>query len=128
MDVGFSVDEARRVASESNVRYIYKNYPLVFDHVSRAGCEQIIKEHGWPRTPKSACDFCMFRGAKHFKQMAYEDPKRFEEIMALEERAMEREPFTLIDGISLRKLRDAQPSTLDAFAPEGSCMDAYCGH
>ena len=124
MDIGFSADEASRIANARDVKYIYKYYPLVFDGLSRAGCERIIQDHGWPRTPKSACDFCMFRGPKHFKRLAREQPARYAEIVELEERAMERQPYTLIRGISLRKLRDAHADTLDAYGDEGTCMDA----
>ena len=124
MDIGFSADEATRMANAQDVLYIYKNYPLVFDGIGRHGCERIIEQHGWPRTPKSACDFCMFRGPRHFKKMAYENPERFEQIMALEERAMERAPYTLIEGITLRKLRDEHADNLDAYGNEGSCTDA----
>ena len=127
MDIGFSIDEARRMANASQVRYIYKNYPLVWDHVSRTGCEDIIKRHGWPAAPKSACDFCMFRGPKYFKKMAYENPKRFQEIMELEESTWRVKHFTLLPGISLRELRDKNAGNLDAFATEGTCMEDVCG-
>ena len=128
MDMGFSADEATRIGNEMNVQYIYKNYPLVFADINRAGCERIIKEYGWPATPKSACDFCMFRGTRHFKRLAREQPERYERLIALEENAMKRKPYTLIKGISLRKLRDSHATGLEAYDVEGTCTSGVCGY
>ncbi len=134
MDLGFSTDEAHRAANESNVKYIYRNYPLVFDGISREGCKEIIKEHGWEIPPKSACDFCMFRGRRHFRQMYHDDPKRFKEIMELEEHSWEKpnmkkknKKFTLLEGISLRQMMNQGSSTLDASSEAEACEEGYCG-
>ena len=121
MDVGFSIDEARRVASESNVRYIYKNYPLVFDHVSRARLASRSSRSTAGRGPPSrraisACSAAPSTSSRWHTRIRSASRRSWRWRSA----RWRGSPSPSSTGSPLRKLRDAQPSTLDAFAPEGS--------
>ena len=41
---------------------------------------------------------------------------------------MKRKPYTLIKGISLRKLRDSHATGLEAYDVEGTCTSGVCGY
>ena len=131
IDLGFSIDEVQRAASEDKVEYAYQNYPLVYDHISRDDCKEIITRHGWPVPVKSACDFCMYHRPSHFAKMLRDNPKRFREIMAMEENAYGFPKYTLIPQTTLRNLMNSRKLRLvtDDAEPQGGCQSAFCnGH
>ncbi len=130
LDLCFTIDEARRAAADDSVQHAYQNYPLVYDQITRAGCVEVIQKHGWPLPVKSACDFCMFHNTKHFARLLAENPKRYAEIMDMEESSTDFPKRTLISSTSLRGLKAARASSLvvidDDEESTGGCESAWC--
>ena len=84
-DIGFSIDESHRMGSgKYDVLYLKKEYPLIDHHISRNGCHEIIKQHGWPAPIKSGCDYCPFRSRKEFRDLWHARPERFIQIVNME--------------------------------------------
>ena len=125
LDMGFTIDEATRAAGDDKVKHAYQNYPLVDAKITREDCYKIIREHGWEIPAKSACDFCMFHGPRYFQQLSKDNPRRFGEIMAMEENCAGFPKLSIIPGTTLRKLRDsggAYANTMDQYCTSGTCF------
>lgn len=60
--LGISLDEIKRIKSPK-VKYVTNLYPLVDKRMTRAACEQWLRDHGLPVPPKSACVFCPFHSS-----------------------------------------------------------------
>ena len=133
-DLGISWDEyARANPTKYDVDYLIKQYPFVDEKITRNDCYQIIEQHGWPRPPKSGCDFCPFKPRKWFHELAAARPERFQELIKLEMNDKKyprfpldgRAPLNLIlnaDKIDEEKAVLATDATLG-----GGCGEAYCG-
>ena len=83
--IGFTVNEAKRIGRFAGKKYIDRQYPLLDRKITRDGCVKIIQDEGWPIPPKSACDHCFLQTKHAIRQVAAEDPERFQEIIKLEE-------------------------------------------
>ena len=88
--VGISIDESQRLSSNSFIdkpKYEHKIYPFIDYRMTRNDCYQIIKDHGWPLPLKSGCDFCPFNPKKTIMRIKSENPKRYDQIVAMEKLA-----------------------------------------
>ena len=125
IDLDFSYDEATRVAKDDFAQYAFLNYPLVDAKLTREDCRKIIKRHGWEIPAKSACDFCMFHGPAYFRQLSKDNPKRFREIMEMEENCAGFPGLSIVPGTTLRKLRDSSgafANTMEQYCTSGTCF------
>lgn len=132
VDVCISWDEAWRASAPDRVNYEWRNYPMVDKEVSRARCEAIILEHGWPLPHKSACDFCPYQTTMNWRQLLAEKPERFQELIQLEKNGkhypevlLGRKPLESILESSANKLTDAEQAAADAEADQ-ACTSGYC--
>lgn len=79
--LGFSRDEASR-ASPSRTPWVTNVFPLVDADLTKAGCIRINEEHGFTDVPKSACNFCPYRGDAEWLRMQRDAPKDFARAVA----------------------------------------------
>lgn len=126
--IGFAFDEPQRLGPKAYIDeplYQHKVYPLVEDRITRAGCEAIIKEHGWPPAGKSGCDFCPFKGRRKIQELSYTNPQKFKQLLKLER----------ITGLSIIPGKPLQENynfdDFDKMTPEeeeaaASCDDGVC--
>ena len=137
IDIGISKGEAWRAKlSNYEVQFIKKEWPLVAEGISRAGCVEIIKKHGYPVPVKSGCDFCPFQSKKDLVKLKEKQPDRFIQIMNMEKNDRMYPTKPLIGKYPLENLLMNQ--SLDKFSglkkieepePENqSCLSGYCGN
>lgn len=82
--LGISTDEACRAKFGTTDYGLERDYPLLWLGLSRADCEDIIKDAGLPPCPKSACWFCPYRSVSEWQRLADEDPAMLKRIGDLE--------------------------------------------
>lgn len=131
MDLGISWDESHRMNSSIyDVQYVRKSYPLIDARITRDGCRQIIRGHGWPVPEKSGCVGCPFAGKAPMRLLARQDPAAYERLLRMEEGAKNFPEKTLFDGITLRRLRERAlaAGSLDGFMPEPEPQECETGH
>jgi 3'-phosphoadenosine 5'-phosphosulfate sulfotransferase (PAPS reductase)/FAD synthetase len=138
--IGISTDEPGRIGSEIDPRsgYQLRRYPLIDLGLSRADCQQIVRNAGLPVPPRSACWFCPFHSAEEWRQQARRRPDLFEKSCALEELIHARGErlgrgefyFTrygarlrdLFRGDELPLFEDEDPNGLEPGCASGHCM------
>lgn len=142
--LGISTDEIHRARREDwhdrensseNGRLLgfmrRRAYPLIDLRLRRDDCLRIVAEAGLPTPPKSACWFCPFKRRSYWIDMKRNDPARFVQAIALEERINEKRGEVLKDRVFLH--RDARPlaeavpdqlSMLDLL--DDGCESGYC--
>lgn len=127
IDLGFSMDEARRMNGGLNeIKSVVKQYPLIDDRISREDCYGIIRDHGWPVPVKSGCDFCMFNNVGHFRELARTRPERFAEIVRMEKNDQYYPKFPLMGKgkVTLDTILDQK--ALDDYPDDEMCEDGHC--
>jgi hypothetical protein len=125
--LGISLDEIGRVSGKKNRKYENIKYPLIDRKITRKECHDIIEKHGYPQPSKSGCDFCMFNSRKFFKELSISEPKRFKEIVSLEENSHSfKAKYYLHGKYPLRMLIEQQ--SLDNFgvSEDYSCDSGHC--
>lgn len=119
--VGISVDEIERATSGRQQPYERIAYPLLDLRMRRDDCQQVIRHAGLPVPGKSACWFCPFQRPQAWREMARDDPARFERACQLEKH---------LQGKYARGKRDPIPVYLsrlrvplrDAVSPAGDVL------
>lgn len=106
-------------------------YPLIEMGLRRDACIRIVADAGLPTPPKSSCWFCPFKGRSYWIDMKRNDPARFAQAVALEERINVKRGEMQKDRVFLH--RDAKPlaeavpdqlSMLDLL--DDGCESGYC--
>lgn len=70
---GISRDEWQRMRT-SNDKWRVNYYPLFDRHVTRYGCEEWLRVHGFPVAPRSACIGCPYHNDAHWRLMKDKRP------------------------------------------------------
>lgn len=127
--VGISADESDR-QKVSGVKYEVKRYPLIELGMSRADCEQIIRDAGLPVPPKSGCWYCPFQKQSRWFQLRRERPDLFDRALLLERNAQGRDgskKYLPMFG-SLERIASQQelPGFDEAIEAEAGCVSGSC--
>ena len=78
--LGISTDELRRVSTPRAQNWLLR-FPLVYEQPhNRIGCEWIIREHGWPKAPKSSCWMCPNRRDAQWIHLRETRPMSFDRL------------------------------------------------
>lgn len=85
---GISFDEWQR-QRQSDVRYIVNHYPLVDARITRVGCMDWLRAHGYRVPPKSACLGCPYHSDATWRAMKRDRPREWAETVAFD-RAIRR--------------------------------------
>jgi hypothetical protein len=88
--LGISLDEFKRMRTDSGIAWEKLDYPLIDLRLDRADCVKVITDAGLPEPPKSSCFFCPFHTRAHWLQMKREEPELFAKSVALERVLNER--------------------------------------
>jgi len=83
--IGYSSEESHRakISSENGQEF---RWPLIENEIDRAGCKEIIKQHGLPVPPKSGCYICPFQRMGQLREFRKKHPELFCKIEQLENR------------------------------------------
>lgn len=91
--LGFNADEGyREVRSRDRFESqgITSLYPLIEEGLGRKACKELIKDHGVPVPPKSACFFCGAQSPEEWRYLRRQHPDLFYSVQLLEERSNAR--------------------------------------
>lgn len=125
-------DEFERMRT-SDASYVMNLYPFVEHRVSRARCEEIIREAGLPIPVKSSCYFCPFSSLDRWKWLYENHPDLYAKAVALEENSKHFPSQRLTDqvfrkraSITLRELPQ-RFTTAQEFETELGDLNGFCG-
>lgn len=110
VDVCFAADESHRIGQNYYPKYAIRNFPLVDDKISRAGCITIIKDMGWETPSKSGCDHCFMAGRKNMKKLLYTHPERVKRLAVAEQHDKMYPRRSIFEGMTLQSLIDRMES------------------
>jgi len=82
--IAISADERRR-QRESGVRWCFNWYPLVERGITRWGCLEWMRNHGYPDPPRSACIGCPYHRDAEWRWLRDNEPESFEEACRFDE-------------------------------------------
>lgn len=110
--IGFNYDESDRTGSLEKLPNVKYSYPLMDEGLTRAECEEILKENGiHPSFPvymlRGGCRMCFFKSEKEYKALYHLNEAEFWEVAQFEEQIQDqRKKFYSImsNGKSLRQL------------------------
>lgn len=81
--IGISRDEVIRM-KPSLVPWVENRWPLVELGITRQGCKDWMRAHGYPEPPRSACVFCPFHNDEEWLRLQIEHPDDFAKAVAWE--------------------------------------------
>jgi len=81
--IGISRDEAQRM-KPSPFPWVEHYWPLVDMGITREGCLEWMRAHGYKQPPRSACVFCPFHSDAEWRRLADTLPNEFERAVAFE--------------------------------------------
>ena len=126
---GISRDEPQRMRT-SSYHYINFNYPLVDMNITRQGCKDWMKEHGYSEPPRSACTFCPYHDNAEWQNVKA-NKEEWEDVLKLDEElrtglhGTEREEVEYFLHRSAVPLKDAD-LTIKKKKDEPSLFDGIC--
>jgi hypothetical protein len=82
--LGISLDEWRRMRTDSGISYTRLAYPLIDRRMSRMDCINVIQGAGLPVPPKSSCWFCPYHSLSGWRKLRREEPVLFQRVCDLE--------------------------------------------
>lgn len=106
-DIGFTAEEEWRAnKSKWEVPFVKKHFPLLEDGITRKGCEQIIRDAGYPLPRRSGCFYCPLKPWSEFKQTAYEHPNLMARAARVERnlKGYEKDGYTFKEGHKITTL------------------------
>ena len=130
--IGISIDEAHRM-KQSLDRYIENRYPLIELGFTRKQCIEWMKDHGYPKPPRSCCVFCPFQSNKEWLRLKTEEPDDFAKAVEFEIKMQTTKSMVGFEGdVRLHKSMkwlsevDFDPSK-DQFDMFGNECEGMCG-
>jgi hypothetical protein len=81
--IGISTDEASRMKPARDP-WVKSRWPLIENGISRAGCLEWMKRHGYPTPPRSSCVFCPFHNDTEWRRLKDDEPEEFARAVAFE--------------------------------------------
>lgn len=113
--IGISLDEISRM-KESRTKYEVNRWPLVDLGMKRHDCLRWMKQHGFPKPPRSACVFCPFHGGSEWRRLKEDEPEAFARAVAFEKEYQRLKALTTRMGTpylhnSLKPLSEVDFST-----------------
>ena len=106
VDVCFEYGEESRIGPNYYPKYAIRNFPLMDDKITRAQCNTIIKDYGWPAPPKSGCDHCFMAGRKNMKKLLYANPAKVQRLAEAEKNDAKYPERSIFQGMPLQSLID----------------------
>lgn len=126
--LGISIDEAHRM-KPNRVPWLKNRWPLIERELTRAGCETLLREHGWPVPKKSACVYCPFHDNAYWRDLRANYPKEWDRAVAFDQAFRER-PGKLQGQVFIHKtgqpLAHADLGVTDADGFGNEC-EGHCG-
>lgn len=132
VQLGISMDEYHRM-KPSRAQWVTNRFPLIDLGLSRQDCLNIIREHGLPVPPPSACYFCPFHRTSTWQHLAVFEPDLFEQAADLEEAINQRRDYDQQEQVylssrlrPLRKAFNGNQLPLPGMDEAGDECGGYC--
>lgn len=81
--IGISTDEASR-AKPSRTPWAVSRWPHLERGTNRDGCDEWMKANGFPKAPKSACEFCPYHDDDEWIRLRDDEPQSFERAVSFD--------------------------------------------
>jgi 3'-phosphoadenosine 5'-phosphosulfate sulfotransferase (PAPS reductase)/FAD synthetase len=128
--LGISLDEYRRMRTDSGNKNIINEYPLIDMRYTRQDCRAVIVAAGLPVPPKSACWFCPFHRHSDWQDLKREKPELFQKAVDLEQTINHKRAGLGKDDVYLhsraKPLSQVVADQPLLFKDEESCESGYC--
>lgn len=82
--IGISTDEAQRMNSGNNPKWVTVRYPLIEAGMSRNDCGAWLKAHGWEIPVKSSCLGCPFKPNREWADMKYNRAEEWADVIQID--------------------------------------------
>lgn len=125
--IGFEAGEEDRAAKDPNAGTKRKptpggarrhnRFPLIEARLCRCRCEALVRRHGLPLPPKSACVYCPYGSMSDWQKLARELPDQFALTAELEARKGPTKAGKKLSIMGYRTLRDAEGDVAGYRAP-----------
>ena len=115
--IGISMDEIVRM-KPNREKWLENRHPLIEQRMSRYQCLQWMEKNNFPMPSKSSCTFCPYHDNGHWREMKMNDPKSWNEAVAIDELIREGKEKTtqkLYLHKSLKPLREVDFRNLEDF-------------
>jgi len=86
--IGISQDELQR-QKDSPRKWLANRYPLLERKMTRQHCHDWMEEHGYPKSPRSACYYCTFHNDAEWVNLRDQDPVHWGKAVAFDKRLRE---------------------------------------
>lgn len=102
--IGIAADESKRAIDAHPLRggdgpwYVEEAYPLLEMGIAKADEGAVLEECGFADVRKSGCRMCPFQPVGWFWALRETDPPAWSEVVAYEEKALERNPRMFVAG------------------------------
>jgi len=120
--IGFSLDEQHRMKARDKRRF-----PLIELSLTRADCERIVEQHGWPLPSKSRCWMCPHQSNREWREVRDHYPEQWAEAIRIDtdiRKADDREDLYLHQ--SRVPLAEADLDKPEKREPTRQCGLGYC--
>jgi 3'-phosphoadenosine 5'-phosphosulfate sulfotransferase (PAPS reductase)/FAD synthetase len=123
--IGFAYDERRRIKSTEG-----RAFPLVDLMLTKADCQQIIRDAGLPMPPPSACWMCPNMGNEEWRDVRDKYPDDFEKACLVDEEVRAEDKERGGSGVWLHAsrvpLREADLEAVDRIEAGRPCGLGLC--
>jgi len=116
--ISISLDEATRM-TESRVKRIILQYPLIDRGMRRFDCLDWMESHGYPKLPRSACFFCPYHNNEEWRNLKENEPEAFADAVMFEKKYQASFEITKTRGVPFLH-RSCQPLSEVDFSSAGS--------
>ena len=122
--IGLNADEIdQRTGNHGNKAFVNYTYPLADNNITREGCKTVLRHANLlPQFPaymqRGGCVGCYYKSKKEYEALALLNPAEFKIVEDIENEIqdMRKEFFTIIEGKSMKQLREGVSNML--FKPE----------
>lgn len=124
MWIGYSTDERKRVKAQRE-KWLQPRYPLLELNLSRADCQRVVAEAGWPPPPRSACYMCPHMTNAEWRDLRDTAPEDFKKAIQVDEMIREDDSNAFVhrSGAPLAVADLSQPDPqITLGCTEGDCF------
>lgn len=82
--IGITTDEAQRMRTNNDPKWIANKYPLIDLGMSRKDCIRWLEDHGWNIPAKSSCLGCPYKPKSEWADMKFNRPDEWNNVVQVD--------------------------------------------
>jgi len=123
--IGISLDEMSRVRTP-RATWLQLRYPLIFDvPMTRQDCINLVREMGWPESPRSSCWMCPNMRDAEWREMKETHPADFQMAVAMDYALRLKDPNVFLHQ-SCKPLDQVDFTNYQGGLFDKGCSSGYC--